>query len=157
MNNTIKKQPGDFEVMPIFTEHDNITISKEAFELAKHMAVEQYKRDLITWLNTEKEKAAKEWDSHADAGRGYFESIWRSKYRQIEAIIQHIEAKGNKRWSMEYLQEAYDFVEKYSDGGELCIDCRFSEPCGLGHICHVFDKHDPSDCPALPDELYPDL
>lgn len=46
------------------------------------------------------------------------------------------------------LEAAFNWIEKYSEGGELCLDCRHSELAfGSGHTC-IVDNHD--DCPALP-------
>lgn len=68
LNHTINKLPnGDFEVMPIFTEHDNMTISKEAFDLAKHMAVEQYKSDVLLIINNRMEQIQKQLDRDLEA------------------------------------------------------------------------------------------
>jgi len=52
--------------------------------------------------------------------------------------------------------EAWDFVERYADGGEMCLDCRWSDQSGpgSGHLCTA-DKA--TDCPALPDDLFPDM
>lgn len=42
-----------------------------------------------------------------------------------------------------------DFVEKYSDGGELCSSCRHSNAFESGHICEV---DPPEECPAAWEE-----
>lgn len=67
-----------------------------------------------------------------------------------------IECVGDQPEPTEQEVKAWAFVEKYSDGGELCLDCRHSDQSGpgWGHTCCVEKA---TDCPALPDELYPDV
>lgn len=59
---------------------------------------------------------------------------------------------GVKRWvdTGHPCESAADFVERYSDGGPLCGDCRHSVRSYGGHTCCV---DDPSKCPALPEDL----
>jgi len=49
------------------------------------------------------------------------------------------------------LMAAFNWIEEYSDGGEKCIDCRYSELAfGSGHTC-ILEEH--YECPALPESL----
>jgi hypothetical protein len=54
--------------------------------------------------------------------------------------------------------KAWEFIEEYADGGESCTDCRFSDQSGPGwvHICKLGDKGEATECPALPEHLYPE-
>ncbi len=60
----------------------------------------------------------------------------------------------------EQLQKAYTWIESYSDGGEMCLECgkSYSEGDSGGHICMILDsdRYDIGDCPALPDDLLPE-
>lgn len=55
---------------------------------------------------------------------------------------------------MTNIAKGFDWIETYSDGGEMCIECSHSHPTGAGwgHICLVLDNSiDPTECPALPE------
>ena len=52
---------------------------------------------------------------------------------------------------------AWNFVEQYADSGDSCTDCRFSDQSGpgWGHTCDLGDEGEVTECPALPEYLYP--
>lgn len=62
----------------------------------------------------------------------------------VFALIKELTKEDNVAW---------EWVEKYSDGGEMCIECSQSRPVtpGSGHEC-IADHY--LDCPALPEEFY---
>jgi hypothetical protein len=65
-----------------------------------------------------------------------------------------------KEWEIKVRNDAaWDFVEKYADGGDSCTDCRFSDQSGpgWGHTCTLGDEGEVTQCPALPDIYYPSI
>ena len=76
-----------------------------------------------------------------------------------------IECIGDQPEPTEREVKAWAFVEKYANGGERCSDCRYSDQSGpgWGHTCKVLEGGTmarplkATDCPALPDDLYPNV